>query len=650
MREMSENPSLRILWDMKPSPEVFPVLDWLQSRGWCWGMGVPPDTSEEMLREIRKRGWTIVQEIHAHPVTRERQFKPRYGETPDLREVLQRAMSVAGEDFVWQLFLEDDSAGVGFPYHLLKAKPDRHAQAKMTFDRYLDEAMTEAEPYAHLERWGVAGFASSAHAYAKRGLNCVIVERSNDDVEDLQTAIAFARGASRQYGCQWGIDLSLWWGVFFGCVTELPASFHERHLVLSHFSGAQVLRIEGGNLLYSTATAQPSLLARSLDHFARAVIALDPGTPDVPVAVMLPEDHGWITPPYWASPGQAWNYARVRYRPGDRGIDGFFGAAFPGSVYAMDPFPLGAYQDNAVAASPFALSCISRQYAPTEGDTFEAIPYLPFGRYRSRDEARKDMQEKRADPSDYRPMGDSRWGDILDVLTDSASLQVLKGYPVLVLLGAIPMTEDLRSRLQAYVESGGTLLCAAGAVGPQDASWLGVTLEPEMRVGRMWRWKEEPWSQEAFRYIPARIALPSEAQILAETRQGDPLIVRRTLGQGSICLCLVSWYEAGHAPLSRVALRLFDEVFEGIQPVRIEGPPLEWLSQRGAHHRTVVVANHDSVPWEGQVILRHLDTEYSECRDVLTGQAVDFRRQGNSAHVSLIMPGYSTTVLRWTSP
>jgi len=633
---------------MKPSAETLPVLDWLQACGWCWGIGVPPDTSEEMLKEIRRRGWKIVQEIHAHPATRERHCKPRYGTTFDLNEVLRRAMGVAGDEIVWQMFLEDDSAGVGFPFHLLKAKPRLHSQAQAVFNEYLDAAMTESEPFSHLQRWGVAGFASSAHAYAKRGLNCVIIERSNDDVEDLQTAIAFARGASRQYGCQWGIDLSLWWGVVHGCVMDLPASFHERHWTIAHFSGAQVFRIEGGSLLYSTSNRKPSVLARSLNQFAKAVQPLKEGSPEVPVAVMLPKDHGWITPPYWAASGHAWNYACVRYRPGDRGLDGFFGAAFPGSVYAMDPFPLGAYQDNTVPASPFSLSCVTSQYAPSPKDAWESPPYLPFGKYPSREKAREDFLENQIDPSTYRPMGDSRWGDIFDVLTEEASEQVLQGYSVLVLLGGIQMTQVLRSQCQTFAEQGGSLICCAGIVGPKDASWLGVHLEPELRVGRMWQWQKEPWIHEAFRYVPASLSLQSQAQILAATHAGDPLVVRRSIGNGAVYTCLVPWYEAGHTALSQVGLRLFDEVIRSVQPVSIIGRPVEWLSQRGPDHRTVVVANHDESPWNGQVILFRQEEELSVCRDALSGEALHFDREDNIAKISLALPGHCAKVIRFT--
>jgi hypothetical protein len=52
------------------------------------------------------------------------------------------------------------------------------------------------------------GFGETSHSYAARGVDLLLIERANDDVGDLSTAVAFGRGAARQYGVAWGIDLS----------------------------------------------------------------------------------------------------------------------------------------------------------------------------------------------------------------------------------------------------------------------------------------------------------------------------------------------------------------------------------------------------------------------------------------------------------
>ena len=596
--------SLKIVWDLDPSEEKKPLLDWLEACGWCWGISVPWHADSSRLRIVRERGWCAIKEFHAHPGTRKRESKFKKKPLPELETVISEALTEAGEDLIWQILLEDDSSGVGFPQVLMKAAPKRHAEAQELFDRYLRVAMDASKPFDVLERWGVCGFASSAHAYARHGVDCVIVERANDDVEDLQTAIAFARGASKQYGCQWGIDFSLWWGVLYGCIQNLPVSFHKRHFWVSALSGAQVFRMEGGSLFWDERNGGPTLLGEAFHPWASQAQSLNWGETEVPVALLLPKDHGWITPPYWRSSREAWNYARIPYRPGEKGIDGFFGAAFPGSIFAMDPFPAGSYQSEEIPASPFALSCVTPQFATKPEDIFQATSLVPFGRFKDRQEAREFFHEEKLDPAFYRTMGDSRWGDVFDVLTDEVTWDVISLYQVVVVLGPVKMAERLKTNLISYVQAGGTLIVAAGVVTPGDEAWTGVSFQPELRVGRAWRWKNDALRHEAFRYCPLNGELEDRVEVMARSRTGDPLLVSCPMGEGRVLTCLIPWFEGGHIDLAGPALSLFDSVLNDVIPVSVIGPPAEWLTTVSKECRNVLVCNHDSTIWRGDVIVR----------------------------------------------
>jgi len=503
--------------------------------------------------------------------------------------------------------------------------------------------MSIVRAYPDLRVWGMAGYARSAHDYARHGIDTIIVERANDDVEDLQTAIAFARGAARQYGKTWGIDLSLWWGVIYGGVPDLDPSLFTRHLWIAWLSGARVLRIEGGMMHYGP--SGPGAVARAIDAFGSLARDLDPGTPDVPVAVILAEDHGWMTPPYWRTISTAWSYARIPYRQGDRGIDGFFLYAFPGANYAMDPYPAGAYAVNDPPATPFALSCVTPEFAPRPDDVYNAEPPIPFGRFTSRDEARQVFLSEQRDPSPYRPMGDSRWGDIFDVFTDDVRADALADYRVAVLLGQVFPENQVKRQLADFARSGGTVVVCAGQVTPSDADWCGAVIEPELRVGRAWRWREEPARHEPFRYCPARAA--DGAEVWASTLAGDPLVIAAPLGSGRVITVLIPWYEGGFAPLAGVAARLFDHVFDTVRPVAVDGPPAEWLSATGVDHRTVLLAHHDGVPWQGTVTLRDVPAAYDACRDLLSGETLSFDRAGSDVRVNLALPPYGVRLIRW---
>jgi hypothetical protein len=243
-------------------------------------------------------------------------------------------------------------------------------------------------------------------------------------------------------------------------------------------------------------------------------------------------------------------------------------------------------------------------------------------------------------------MGDSRWGNIFDVFVQDGPLDKLDDYPVLIVLGQVAMDDALRARLHDYAQKGGNLVLAAGVAGPGDASLTGAGIAPELRVGRAWTWAGEPPVAEAFRYVPA--TLNEGAIALAQTPHGDPLIVRQPMGEGAVYTSLIPWFEGGHQPLSGVALRLLDAVISDVQPVTVEGLPVEWLSTTGAGHRTAVIANHDGHAWEGTVHVKKVDSHLEVCTELRTGETVDFVRENGGATVRLQVPAYEVRILRWT--
>jgi hypothetical protein len=80
------------------------------------------------------------------------------------------------------------------------------------------------------------------------------------------------------------------------------------------------------------------------------------GDPVVPVVLLVPKDHGYVSRPYWQTQQQSFGYSRLEPRQGDAGIAGFFAAVFPGASFAQDAFPFGAYSNDNPSASPWALS------------------------------------------------------------------------------------------------------------------------------------------------------------------------------------------------------------------------------------------------------------------------------------------------------
>ncbi len=538
-----ESGAMQIMVSIDPGDAK--TLAWLEDCGWCDILDVHPHATEGQLAALRRRGWQVALQMMAHPESFKRRRYSGNGQDPlSVDAVIQRHIRAAGgrpEAVTWQFLVEEDSAGVAFPYQLLKEKPQTHAAAYALFKKRIDEALEATRPYPGVRLWARAGFAPSLHPFAASGAETILIERTNDDVEDLQTGIAFARGAAHQYGCGWGVDFSQWWGPVYGLDVDHSAAYFRRNFYVSFFSGADLAAIE-----YVQPDAEPARegsdsLAAALDEFAVFAKGVARGRPEVPVAVLLPRDHGWMTPPYWQIQPQAWNYARIPYRPGDQSIDGVFGAAFPGSTFAMQPFPFGAYASDDPPASPFALSCVTREYAPSEDDIYKAPPPIPFGRFHSRNEARETMARDCVDSAPYRPMADSRWGDIIDVLTEDAALEVMGRYKVCVLAGSLTLTKALAARLVAFVEQGGVLIWAAGTARPEHKDLIGLRIVPELRVGRAWAWQDEDPVREPFLYLPGEVLEPGAVTVLAKTPGGAPVATRTRLGSGSIVTCLLPW-------------------------------------------------------------------------------------------------------------
>jgi hypothetical protein len=643
------------------NPDNIEVLDWLDRGDLCERIEVQPGVTVEQLRSLRQRGWGVVVQMMGHPESFDRRFINRPGRPapkPDKiftqEQELDRHIAGAEGDaqkVTWEFIMEEDSAGVAFPYRMLIANPQTHEQAYALFEKRLGEALAAARSSRAkgIRLWGRAGYASSMHPFAKTGVAMNLIERTNDDIEDLSTGIAFARGAARQFGCQWGVDFSQWWGAISGLDMDFGGAYFRRNFYMSYFAGADLLAIEAIRPPRNGAEDNaPRSLGHALEEFSAFRKRVEAGATDRPVAVMLPRDHGWLTPAYWRTQNEAWNYARIGYRPGDRSIDGLFAAAFPGSTFAMQPWPFGAYEVDDPPASPFALSSVDRLYVADDAHVYRAPPPVPFGRFRDRREAKRVMNKQKTETSPYRPMADSRWGDMVDVLTDEASPTILSQYDVLIMGGPIEITGILRTNIQAFVEQGGALVWAAGMARPEHGSLTGMTMQPEFRVGRAWTDRDGNSTHEPFLYFPSTASDDARIEILAHTHNQAPLVVRNTVGRGEVYTCLSPWYASERAPLSGFALAMLDTVMAAVQPITIEGIPVQWCSTRTDHTRTVAIANHSGEPWKGAVCIRDLPPDLRVCREMRGGKSQSFTLKQGITRLDLSIPAYDVAVVRWS--
>ncbi len=615
----AQAPIMRVVWSVDPNWQEGYALEWLAERPWAWGVEADSTSPLEGWLAARDQGLMVTTHVWANARTIGSEYGYSQRHFLPYSEAVGKLRQVHGDKAIVFSWLEDDSAGVAFPQELLAEDPTTHEAAFDLFEAYLDRSGQRIAASAPHENWAVLGYSTTAHAIARRGADMVLIERTNDDVEDLKTAIAFARGAANQYGTEWGIDLSLWWGTIYGVVHTMPGSLYKRHLYESWFAGARGYRIEGGNILLSQ--RPESLLARELDQALTELHNIGPGTPDVPVAILLPQDHGWMTPMYYRTNNTAWNYARIPYRQGQRAIDGFFLTAFPGIQYVMDPWPWGAYELDDPPPSPFALSAIVPRFAPDPEDVFFSEPPVPFGTYENRHEARQQFAEQGKDSAPFRAMGDTRWGQCFDVLMAEGPLDALDGYKMVLLLGQIELNDALAQRLTTVAERGGVVMLAAGAAKPEHTELTGLIMTPELRTSRSHQFGGEgEWRPEALRYVPAEIAEGADAEVLARDRGGHALAVSNRKGEGNVITSLVPWFEGPQGRLAGPVKRILDGALADLLPLQWDGPPAAWQSSTRGDARIIVVSNNDGVDASGTMTIGR--GAYGRAQDMVTGEAL----------------------------
>lgn len=337
------------------------------------------------------------------------------------------------------------------------------------------------------------------------------------------------------------------------------------------------------------------------------------------------------------------------YRPGDRSMDGLFAAFFPGSTFVMQPWPFGAYAIDDPPASPFALSSVERLCVAKDDHVYRAPPPVPFGRFQDRKQAKRVMNAERMESSPFRPMADSRWGDIIDVLTDQACAEILNQYEVLILGGPIKVAGPLQTKIEAFVKRGGTLVWAAGMARPDHGALTGVTMQPEFRVGRAWTGPSKDTAHEPYLYFPAVINGQARVEVVTHTHNHAPLIVRNTVGKGTVYTCLSPWYASERAPLSDFALAMLDTVMASVQPITIEGIPVQWCSTRSDKTRTVAIANHSGETWQGAVCIKDLSPDLRVCREMRGQKSQIFAVKNGITRLDLSIPAYDVAVVRWST-
>lgn len=419
--------------------------------------------------------------------------------------------------------------------------------------------------------------ANTFYAY-EMGADICLLERSIDELGDISTGIAFIRGAARQYGRPWGIDISTYrtsnqMATKFDDRETLlggwSPSYLRRHYYLAYMAGAHVLKNEATG--YYRRDAQLDPLGRVNQEFADFALIrhADIGRASVPTALLVDHASGF-DPKHWIyNQDDAVWYQDIPYTDGDRMINNFLKLAYPNHwLHGQTP------------GAPF-----NDRLGQADARSFQS--YLARG----------------GDPRPFEPMSSTRYGHSMDVITDRAPAETLRQYKTIIMLGDVPVSERLREALIAWVDAGGTLVLTVRQQGAFDETFLGVSVGSETRKGASSTWLLDgvSYREATFRYSPLRI---TSASVLAIAEDSPPLITVNSVGQGRVILSAAHYLETeAMDQLLAIGTRLFDWLSDRTAAATIEGAPVEYLITEDPTRVIVTVVNNSGHEWFGSISL-----------------------------------------------
>jgi len=522
---------------------------------------------------------------------------------------------------LWTLMIEWDQGGGawvpnGRPRYTGLTRAQAHA-------RFADYYLTRSPPLGTYLRQpaterpcrlaAVTDYSPNAFAAYEWGVDVGLLERGIDELGDVATGLAFMRGAGRQYGRPWGIDLSTW-RTAADSATSFDAggrqtggwspSYLRRHMYAAYMAGAHILQIEP-TLYYASDGSTLNPFGVTVKRFADFALRRHPnvGTPAVPMALILDVHSGFDTKhgPY-NQQNAVW-YQDIPYAAGDFMIDNFLKLAYPGH-----------WRHGTTPGAPFSTPAGYRQFLASGGD-----------------------------PRPYEPMPFTRWGDTFDVMLSTATSESLGRYRVIVLMGGVVIDGRLRGALQPWVQAGGTLVVNVRQATPADEALLGVRLGGAHVRGTASRWLADntAYAEPPFSYQPVT---PVSARVLATAGDGAPLITANAVGAGRVILTTPDFLQTtARDRLLEVGVRLFDHLNREYAPALVSGPGAQYMFSTAPGKLITTIINNSGGPWNG-AITASIPGAVTAVREYTADTAAGCARVGSSVTVDASVPAYDLRI------
>ena len=537
------------------------------------------------------------------------------------------AANAPGVAFFWNLLPEWDQSGGpwvarGRPRYtgLSRAAADARFLAYYTnsFPGLIDYLRQPASARKY-KLAAVTDHAPSVYRAYELGVELQLLERGIDELGDLSTGIAFLRGAARQYGRDWGIDLSNWRSSIGSATNYSDAgvlqggwssSYLRRNYYAAFAAGARTIQNEAAIYRYPNGRLNP--FGEVTREFAGFALRRHPevAQPTVSTAILI-DHHAGFDPKHGIhnQNNSVW-YQDIPYSGGDHMLDNFFRLAFPQHwLHGLAP------------GAPFA----DRAGVPNEA-RFRA--FLAAG----------------GDPRPYEPMPSTRWGDNLDVITNRAPARALNHYKVIVLVGDVTLDSRLRADLRDWVNRGGILVLNAAQMVAADEDLVGVALQgPVLRSASSSRWLHSSNSvnETDYDYFSVRA---TTAEVLAVNEAADALITRHRVGAGEVFLSTPNHLQSkARDQILPIGKELLDSLFLRVSPARVIGPPIEYIVSEAVGKILVTLINNSSADWVGEAVIRR-SGGFTRVMEYTSDQAAAFRSSRREVTITARVPPFEVRV------
>ena len=452
------------------------------------------------------------------------------------------------------------------------------------------------------------------HHNFKWGWPCVSIENFCGSSWNSHLLMAYARGGAKEYNARWGCDFSAWGGVagnyetmyhrdgrWFGGVS---ANLSLRGWMMGFLNGADYIEVEvadkthfvldhepeppvddfGGTINERTTTSKKDLSPVGINgvKFGQYVLKRYPerGTPYTPMAIIVHSKNGWnvvgahktpdvTSPPKdpHIDPYQVW-FGRLKSTPAEWMIGAFYRKAFESE-------PIFAWQNDCW-----------RKFGPPADENIHNSA-AQEARYKLLVKGKVNVEEA----EEGRYMGKTRWGDAFDVFDEDVSIEILKHYPVMILLGIMPDSDVFWHRIEEYVRNGGTVIVNVAQIPQQYQEFFGA--EWEIR--------------EKDNGIVTKIG---ELKIKdAKTRsirgwQTKPSIYNVILGKGTVYLTTKVWAVNSAWDIDPEMIGLVNYLYETICPVKVIGEATHWIMNKLDKGWLVSIFNHYGYTWRGEISVK----------------------------------------------